>query len=92
MEVVIDITESRIEIVSFGVGRTYSRTYVSELLRFYRRYSDQVVVLLSGLDDPVMELYILYNEVEKNLQKKGIQFTSAFRKLYIARNAGATLR
>lgn len=35
---------------------------------------DEVVVLVSGLGaTPVMELYILYNEIEKILEQKGIQ-------------------
>lgn len=35
---------------------------------------DQVAVLVSGLGaTPVIELYILYNEIEKILQKKGIK-------------------
>lgn len=35
---------------------------------------DEVIVLVSGLGaTPVMELYVLYNEIEKILEKKGIR-------------------
>lgn len=40
---------------------------------------DEVAVLISGLGaTPVMELYVLYNEVEKLLQEKGIAVYRAY--------------
>jgi dihydroxyacetone kinase-like protein len=53
-----------------------------------------VIVLLSVLGStPVMELYILYNEVEKILQKKGITIYKALVGNYFTslEMAGATL-
>lgn len=40
---------------------------------------DEVIILLSGLGaTPVMELYVLYNEVEKILSQKGIKIHHAY--------------
>lgn len=40
---------------------------------------DEVVVLVSGLGaTPVMELYVLYNEIEKRLVEKGIHIHKAY--------------
>ena len=40
---------------------------------------DEVVVLVSGLGaTPVMELYVLYNEVEKLISAKGIKIHKSY--------------
>lgn len=55
---------------------------------------DEVVVLLSGLGaTPVMELYVLYNEVEKLLSEKGISVYKSYVGNYFTslEMAGATL-
>ena len=40
---------------------------------------DEVVVLVSGLGaTPVMELYVLYNEIEKLLTDRGIRMHRAY--------------
>jgi phosphoenolpyruvate---glycerone phosphotransferase subunit DhaK len=55
---------------------------------------DQVVVILSGLGStPVMELYILFNDVEKILTEKGIKIHLAYVGNYFTslEMAGATL-
>ena len=40
---------------------------------------DEVVVLVSGLGaTPVMELYVLYNEIEKLIVEKGIRIHKAY--------------
>ena len=55
---------------------------------------DETVVLLSGLGStPLMELYILYNEVQKIMEDKGIRIHRAFVGNYFTslEMAGATL-
>lgn len=56
--------------------------------------NDEVVVLISGLGStPVMELYILYNEIQKIMDKKGIAVYRAMVGNYFTslEMAGATL-
>ena len=56
--------------------------------------NDEVVVLISGLGStPVMELYILYNEIQKVIDKKGIKVYRALVGNYFTslEMAGATL-
>jgi dihydroxyacetone kinase-like protein len=56
--------------------------------------NDEVVVLISGLGStPVMELYILYNEIQKIMNKKGIKVYRALVGNYFTslEMAGATL-
>lgn len=56
--------------------------------------NDEVVVLISGLGStPVMELYILYNEIQKIVDKKGIKVYRAMIGNYFTslEMAGATL-
>lgn len=87
--------EPGIEIVSLESAARIAERMCSELLPDLPfATSDQVVVLLSGLGStPVMELYILYNEVEKILQKKGITIYKALVGNYFTslEMAGATL-
>ena len=52
---------------------------------------DEVVVLVSGLGaTPIMELYVLYDEIDRLLQEKGIKTHKGLcRKLfYVFRNDG----
>ncbi len=55
---------------------------------------DEVIVLVSGLGaTPVMELYVLYNEIEKILEKKGIRVHRSYVGNYFTslEMSGATL-
>ena len=67
--------EPGIEVCPLETAAQMAKRMVDVVLPDYPFVSgDQVVVLVSGLGaTPVMELYVLYNEVEKLLTEKGIR-------------------
>ena len=67
--------EPGIEVCALETAAQMAKRMVDVVLPDYPYVSgDEVVVLVSGLGaTPVMELYVLYNEVEKLLTEKGIK-------------------
>ena len=67
--------EPGIEVCALETAAQMAKRMVDVVLPDYPYVSgDEVVVLVSGLGaTPVMELYVLYNEVEKLLTEKGIR-------------------
>ena len=69
-----------------GIKRTTVKTaqevaaiLLDKILSDYDYTASQVAVLVNGLGStPLMELYILYNEVEKQLHEKGISIYRSF--------------
>jgi len=57
-------------------GAQMSKTIIDDL---DLKDGDETAVIVSGLGStPLMELYILYNEIDKNFQQKGIQIEKAY--------------
>lgn len=67
--------EPGIEVVPIETADKMAKRMTDIVLPDYPFESgDEVIVLVSGLGaTPVMELYVLYNEIEKILEKKGIR-------------------
>ena len=67
--------EPGIEVVPLETAAQMAKRMVNIVLPDYPFVSgDEVAVLVSGLGaTPVMELYVLYNEIEKLLSQEGIK-------------------
>ncbi len=87
--------EPGIEVCKLETAAQMAQRMVNVILPDYPFVSgDEVVVLVSGLGaTPVMELYVLYDEIDKLLTKKGIKTHRAYVGNYFTslEMAGATL-
>ncbi len=87
--------EPGIEVVPIETADKMAKRMTDIVLPDYPFESgDEVVVLVSGLGaTPVMELYVLYNEIDKILEKKGIRVHRAYVGNYFTslEMSGATL-
>lgn len=72
--------EPGIEVVPLETAAQMAKRMVNIVLPDYPFVSgDEVAVLVSGLGaTPVMELYVLYNEIEKLLSQEGIKIHRAY--------------
>lgn len=72
--------EPGIEVCPLESAAQMARRMVDVVVPDYPfKAGDEVVVLVSGLGaTPVMELYVLYNEVEKIMKNKGIRIHKAY--------------
>lgn len=87
--------EPGIEVVPIETADKMAKRMTDIVLPDYPFESgDEVIVLVSGLGTtPVMELYVLYNEIEKILEKKGIRVHRSYVGNYFTslEMSGATL-
>ena len=87
--------EPGIEVVPIETAAQMAKRMTDVVLPDYPfEAGDEVVVLVSGLGaTPVMELYVLYNEIDKILQEKGIKTHRAYVGNYFTslEMSGATL-
>ena len=87
--------EPGIEVVPIETADKMAKRMTDIVLPDYPFESgDEVIVLVSGLGaTPVMELYVLYNEIEKILEKKGIRVHRSYVGIYFTslEMSGATL-
>lgn len=87
--------EPGIEVVPIETADKMAKRMTDIVLADYPFESgDEVIVLVSGLGaTPVMELYVLYNEIEKILEKKGIRVHRSYVGNYFTslEMSGATL-
>ena len=87
--------EPGIEVVPIETADKIAKRMTDIVLPDYPFESgDEVIVLVSGLGaTPVMELYVLYNEIEKILEKKGIRVHRSYVGNYFTslEMSGATL-
>lgn len=87
--------EPGIEVVPIETADKMAKRMTDIVLPDYTFESgDEVIVLVSGLGaTPVMELYVLYNEIEKILEKKGIRVHRSYVGNYFTslEMSGATL-
>lgn len=87
--------EPGIEVVPIETANKMAKRMTDIVLPDYPFESgDEVIVLVSGLGaTPVMELYVLYNEIEKILEKKGIRVHRSYVGNYFTslEMSGATL-
>ncbi len=72
--------EPGIEVCALETANEMAKRMVDVVLPDYPFVSgDEVVVLVSGLGaTPVMELYVLYNEIEKLISEKGIKIHRSY--------------
>ena len=87
--------EPGIEVVPIETAAQMAKRMTDVVLPDYPfEAGDEVVVLVSGLGaTPVMELYVLYDEIDKILQEKGIKTHRAYVGNYFTslEMSGATL-